>query len=181
MMRGGPACAPIGRFGSHSPLRWCGSPCSCRPLSLTWLQPDFLAPEAAPAWRWRGRSARDTGRTYVCGRAEDLIGLGGKNLYPNDIERTQASVDGVRKGCVTALRVDGDAQREEFAVLAEAHAADDAGARSQLVRNIIRRVNSHIGHSPRHVLLFRAGTVPNKPSGKLRRTAAGQLLTEART
>lgn len=90
-------------------------------------------------------------------------------------------MDGVRKGCVIALRVDGDAQREGFAVLAEAHAHDDADAHSQLVRKIVARVNSQIGHSPSEVALFPAGTLPKTPSGKLRRTAARQLLTEART
>ena len=39
------------------------------------------------------------------------------NLYPHDIERAAENVDGVRKGCVIALRV--DAEREGFAVLAE--------------------------------------------------------------
>jgi fatty-acyl-CoA synthase len=123
----------------------------------------------------------EVGRVYVCGRAKDLIVLRGKNLYPNDIERAAASVDGVRKGCVIALRVDGDAQREGFAVLAEAHGADDAGARPQLIRQIVARVSSQIGHSPRHVLVLPAGTLPKTPSGKLRRTAARQLLTETRT
>ena len=43
--------------------------------------------------------------------------LAGRNLYPHDIERAAEGVDGVRKGCVIALRVDAD--REGFAVLAE--------------------------------------------------------------
>jgi acyl-CoA synthetase (AMP-forming)/AMP-acid ligase II len=140
----------------------------------------FPSPEAPPAWRWRGRPARGTRvGVYVCGRVKGMIVLAGKNLYPNDIERPAASVDVVRKGCVIALRVRGDAQREGFAVLAEAHGADDAGARSRLVRKIVASVNSHIGHSPHDVLLFPAGTLPKTPSGKLRRTVARQLLTEA--
>ena len=59
----------------------------------------------------------EEGRLYVCGRSKDLIVVAGKNLYPHDIERAAENVDGVRKGCVIALRV--DAEREGFAVLAE--------------------------------------------------------------
>ena len=59
----------------------------------------------------------EEGRIYVCGRTKDLIMAAGKNLYPHDIERAAENVDGVRKGCVIALRV--EAEREGFAVLAE--------------------------------------------------------------
>ena len=44
----------------------------------------------------------ELGRIYVCGRTKDLIIVAGKNLYPHDIERAAATVDGVRKGCVVA-------------------------------------------------------------------------------
>jgi fatty-acyl-CoA synthase len=48
----------------------------------------------------------ECGRLYVCDRTKDLIVIGGKNLYPSDIERAAASVEGVRKGCVAAVRID---------------------------------------------------------------------------
>ena len=50
----------------------------------------------------------EEGRIYVCGRTKDLIVVAGKNLYPHDIERAAENVDGVRKGCVIALRVDAE-------------------------------------------------------------------------
>lgn len=114
------------------------------------------------------------GRLYVCGRTKDLIVLAGKNLYPQDIERAAENVDGVRKGCVIALRL--DAQREGFAVLAEVHNADQEDARLRISRDITARVNRHVGHAPREVRLFPAGTLPKTPSGKLRRNTARELL-----
>ena len=116
----------------------------------------------------------EKGRIYVCGRSKDLIVLAGRNLYPHDIERAAESVDGVRKGCVIALRVDGD--REGFAVLAEVHNADDEDVRLRISRDVTARVSSHVGHFPRHVLLFPANTLPKTPSGKLRRSSARELL-----
>ena len=119
----------------------------------------------------------EEGRVYVCGRTKDLIVLAGTNLYPEDIERAAGDVDGVRKGCVIALRV--DAEREGFAVLAEVHNADDEDARLRISREITARVNSQVGRAPREVRLFPAGSLPKTASGKLRRDSARELLSQA--
>jgi fatty-acyl-CoA synthase len=118
----------------------------------------------------------EEGRVYVCGRTKDLIVLAGTNLYPEDIERAAGDVDGVRKGCVIALRV--DAEREGFAVLAEVHNVDDEDVRLRIRREIRARVNSQVGHGPREVRLFPAGSLPKTASGKLRRNDARELLTQ---
>ena len=116
----------------------------------------------------------EEGRIYVCGRTKDLIVVAGNNLYPHDIERAAENVDGVRKGCVIALRV--DAEREGFAVLAEVLNADDEDVRLRISRDITARVNRQVGHAPREVRLFPAGTLPKTLSGKLRRNCARELL-----
>jgi fatty-acyl-CoA synthase len=118
----------------------------------------------------------EAGRVYVCGRTKDLIVLAGTNLYPEDIERAAGDVDGVRKGCVIALRV--DAEREGFAVLAEVSNADDDDAHLRISRDITARVNRQIGHAPREVRLFPAGSLPKTSSGKLRRSSARELLSQ---
>jgi fatty-acyl-CoA synthase len=114
------------------------------------------------------------GRLYVCGRSKDLIVLAGRNLYPHDIERAAETVDGVRKGCVIAVRVDGDP--EGFAVLAEVHNADAEDVRLRISRDVTTRVSRHVGHLPRRVLLMPAGSLPKTVSGKLRRSSARELL-----
>jgi fatty-acyl-CoA synthase len=116
----------------------------------------------------------EEGRLYVCGRTKDLIVLAGRNLYPHDIERVAESVDGVRRGCVIALRVHGD--REGFAVLAEVRNVTDEDARARISRDIVARVSRQVGHRPRDILLFPAGALPKTPSGKLRRNSARELL-----
>lgn len=116
----------------------------------------------------------EQGRVYVCGRTKDLIVLAGRNLYPHDIERAAESVDGVRKGSVIALRIDGEP--EGFAILAEVRGADDEDSRGRISRAITAQVSRHVGHLPREVLLLPAGTLPKTPSGKLRRSSARELL-----
>ena len=118
----------------------------------------------------------EEGRLYVCGRSKDLIVLAGNNLYPHDIERAAENVDGVRKGCVIALRV--DAEREGFAVLAEVLNADEEDVRLRISRDITARVNRQVGHAPREVRLFPPGTLPKTLSGKLRRNCARELLSQ---
>jgi fatty-acyl-CoA synthase len=83
-------------------------------------------------------------------------------------------VDGVRKGSVIALRV--DAEREGFAVLAEVLNEHDEDVRLRISRDITARVNRQVGHAPREVRLFPAGTLPKTLSGKLRRNCARELL-----
>ncbi|MET0454831.1 MAG: fatty acyl-AMP ligase [Mycobacterium sp.] len=117
----------------------------------------------------------ERGGIYVCGRSKDLIVLAGKNLYPHDIERAAESVDGVRRGCVVAVRVDAD--REGFAVLAEVHDPEDDETRSRVSRDIALSVSSRVGHRPSTIRLFAAGTLPKTPSGKLRRSSARDLLS----
>ncbi len=119
----------------------------------------------------------EEGRIYVCGRTKDLIVLAGLNLHPHDIERAAENVDGVRKGCVIAVRIDAD--REGFAVLAEVSAANDEEACLRIRRDITAQVNRHVGHAPRDVRLYPPGTLPKTASGKLRRKTAYESLVRA--
>ncbi|MET0419657.1 MAG: fatty acyl-AMP ligase [Actinoplanes sp.] len=117
------------------------------------------------------------GQVVVCGRRKDVIIMGGRNLYPTDIERAAGGVDGVREGNVAAVRLltgEGRA-RETFAVLAECRPAGD-GDEGRIRREITSRVLSEIGVRPAVVRLLPPGSLPKTPSGKLRRAAARGLL-----
>ena len=165
--RNGRALAPreIGAIELRGPM-----------IADNYLTSGGVVPLASDGWFDSGDLGYldEEGRLYVCGRTKDLIVLAGRNLYPHDIERAAESVDGVRRGCVIALRVHGD--REGFAVLAEVRNATDDDARARISRNIAARVSSQVGHRPRDILLFPAGALPKTPSGKLRRNSARELL-----
>ncbi len=42
----------------------------------------------------------------VCGRMKDVIIVGGRNVFPEDVERAVAEVEGVRAGNVIAFGVE---------------------------------------------------------------------------
>src|SRR5262249_23634978 len=59
------------------------------------------------------------GELVVCGRIKDVIILGGRNVYPQDVERAVNHVSGVRAGNVIAFGTEGKRGRESLVVVAE--------------------------------------------------------------
>jgi fatty-acyl-CoA synthase len=120
------------------------------------------------------------GQIVVCGRRKDVIIMGGRNIYPTDIERAAAGVPGVREGNVVAVRLmagDGVA-RESFAVLVESRAFGDRDAEDRISREATSRIVAEIGARPAQVQVLQPGGLPKTPSGKLRRAAARALLRD---
>jgi fatty-acyl-CoA synthase len=118
------------------------------------------------------------GQVVVCGRRKDVIIMGGRNIYPTDIERAAATVPEVRSGNVAAVRLTAgdDRARESFAVLVESRAAGDPAAEERVGREVISRVVAEIQVRPAAVKVLPPGALPKTPSGKLRRAAARNLL-----
>ncbi|HZN18527.1 MAG TPA: fatty acyl-AMP ligase [Micromonosporaceae bacterium] len=118
------------------------------------------------------------GQIVVCGRRKEVIIMGGRNLYPTDIERAAAAVDGVREGNVAAVRLmpgEGVA-RESFAVLVESRLAGDPSAEERIVAAVTTSIVSEVDARPALVTILPPGSLPKTPSGKLRRDAARALL-----
>ncbi|MGX7825377.1 fatty acyl-AMP ligase [Actinokineospora sp. 24-640] len=116
------------------------------------------------------------GQLVICGRQKDVIILAGRNIYPTDIERAAAGVEGVRAGNAVAVRVDAGSRRERFAVVVESRSAGDADVEKRIKREIGARVFESVNARPSAVLVLPPGTLPKTPSGKLRRAAAGAQL-----
>lgn len=115
------------------------------------------------------------GELVLCGRIKDVIIIGGRNVYPQDIERAVNTVDGVRAGNVIAFGVEGYKAKESVVVVCETR-ADDLEAVRKAVHH---RVLEAVGVPPRDVMLVKPSTLPKTSSGKLQRSACKQAyLTE---
>jgi len=117
------------------------------------------------------------GQVVVCGRVKDVIIMGGRNIYPTDIERIAEQVEGVRAGNAVAVRWKTPAGRESFALAVESRQAGDDAQATRIATEIRAAVTSAIGVRPAAVTVLPVGSLPKTPSGKLRRSAAGSLIS----
>ena len=114
------------------------------------------------------------GELVICGRIKDVIIVGGRNVFPEDIERAVGTIDGVRAGNVIAFGIDGYKGKETVIVVAEVKDVD------------LDRVRADIHHSalevsglpPRDVMLVKPGTLPKTSSGKLQRAKCRELYLD---
>lgn len=118
------------------------------------------------------------GRVVICGRRKDMIIMGGRNLFPVDIERAACEAEGVRAGNAAAVRQDAGSRRERFAVVLESRAAGDDAGEKAVRKDVSARVVATVGARPSAVIVLAPGSLPKTPSGKLKRAAALELVPE---
>jgi fatty-acyl-CoA synthase len=112
----------------------------------------------------------DGGELVLCGRIKDVIIVGGRNIFPEDVERAVAGVEGIRPGNVIAFGTEGRRGQEALIIVAEtkSEAGDD------LARNVKEAARAVSGLPPSDVVLVPAGTLPKTSSGKLQRSLCRQ-------
>ena len=131
--------------------------------------PEATAELLADGWLHTGDLAYlIDGELVICGRIKDVIIVGGRNIYPQDIERSASTVAGARPGNVIAFGVEGRAGAQHIVVVAELGDGEADSVRNDLTEAVIR----DIGVPPWEVVLVQKGTVPKTSSGKLQRSLA---------
>jgi fatty-acyl-CoA synthase len=95
-----------------------------------------------------------------------MIIVGGRNVFPQDVERVVEEVDGVRAGNVIAFGVDGHRGKEGIVVVAETKASDATTLRAA----VAERIRAAIGLPAGDIVLVEPGTIPKTSSGKLQRS-----------
>lgn len=142
-------------------------------------RPDATGDLLADGWLHTGDLAYTVGgELVVCGRSKDVIIVGGRNVYPQDVEKAVGEVEGVRTGNVIAFGVEGRHGAQNIIVVAECK----GGHLDEIRREVARVVTEAEGIPPKEVVLVEPGTVPKTSSGKLQRSAckasfgAGELV-----
>lgn len=114
------------------------------------------------------------GLLHVTGRLKDMIVVAGRNLYPQDLERTVQQVSGLF-GAATAFAVPG--ARERIVIVQELRARSrydiDLAALAAAVQ---QRLGEEYEVRTAGVLLVRPGTVRRTTSGKVERAAMRRLF-----
>ncbi len=114
------------------------------------------------------------GELVLCGRIKDVIIVGGRNVFPEDIERTAGRIDGVRAGNVIAFGVEGYKGKESVVVVAEVKGVD----LDRIQKEIHHRALEVCGIPPWDVMLVKPGTLPKTSSGKLQRAKCREQYLE---
>ncbi len=120
-------------------------------------------------WLWTGDVGYMAGGTlFITGRKKEVIIVGGRNFYPDDVEQTVSAVRGVRAERVVAVGVE-DAERgtEALVVLAETDPAEPV--EHDALRLTIRRALLAAGFPVSEVVLLKPKSIQSTLTGKLKR------------
>ena len=123
------------------------------------------------------------GELYITGRKKDLIIVGGKNIYPQDIEMLVNAVDGVHPGRAAAFGVFNPALgTEDLAIVAEVDGDPaDRDFTEPIMRAVRARVAQNTDVTARYVHLVGAGWLLKTSSGKVARRANREKFLDETT
>jgi acyl-CoA synthetase (AMP-forming)/AMP-acid ligase II len=108
---------------------------------------------------------------FVTGRKKDLIIVGGKNIYPQDLEALVSDVPGVHAGRAVAFGLfDESAGTEDVVIVAEIE-TDDREQRGRISEAIRLMVSKNSAVVPRHIHLVGPKWILKTSSGKVARSS----------
>ena len=108
---------------------------------------------------------------YITGRKKDLIIIGGKNIYPQDLERVAMTVPGVHPGRVVAFGIFSQRAGTEQVVIAAEVDTTDPDEKLRIANDIRQTVTKGSAIALRHVHLVDEGWIVKTSSGKTARLA----------
>jgi acyl-CoA synthetase (AMP-forming)/AMP-acid ligase II len=111
------------------------------------------------------------GEVYVTGRKKDLIIVGGKNIYPQDLEQLAMNVPGVHPGRVVAFGVFNETTGTEDVVMAAEVDEDEADERQCVADQIRQVVTRGSAVALRYVHIVGKHWLVKTSSGKTARSA----------
>jgi acyl-CoA synthetase (AMP-forming)/AMP-acid ligase II len=111
------------------------------------------------------------GEVFVAGRKKDMIIIGGKNVYPQDLETLAYEVPGIHAGRAVAFGIyDEQAGTEDVVVVAEVD-TDDEDERQQTADALRRHITKNSAIALRYAHIVGKKWILKTSSGKTARSA----------
>ncbi|GCF07290.1 fatty acyl-AMP ligase [Dictyobacter arantiisoli] len=154
-----------------------------RPEESAQTMQAHLSTGEGPFLRTGDLGAYQNGQLFVTGRLKDLIILGGRNYYPQDIEQTlEYSHPALRPGCSVAFSVEHE-DEERLVVMAEVDHRYKfsegtpseqtlATGRQEILRAIRKAIADYHDLSVYKIVLLRMNGVHKTSSGKVQRRSS---------
>lgn len=111
------------------------------------------------------------GEVFITGRKKDLIIVGGKNIYPQDLERIAMTVPGVHPGRVVAFGIFSARMGTEQVVIVVEVDPQDETEQQKIAEQIRQAVTQGSAVALRQVHLVQEGWIIKTSSGKTARLA----------
>lgn len=147
-------------------------------------RPDLTSAAIRDGWYWTGDMGYLAGgELYVSGRKNDLIIVGGKNLYPQDLEAVANTVTGLYPGRNVAFGVPDERLGSEAVVMVCELASPSPGADTDLTAiesDLRRRVVQTADVTLADVVLVEGRWLIKTSSGKIARADNRRKYLEAR-
>ena len=120
----------------------------------------------------------DVGQLFVTGRLKDLIILGGRNYYPQDLElAAERSHSSLRPGHAAAFALTGDGP-EKLTIVLEVTRHHRESEHEAVFSAVRRALAEREGVLPDVVVLARQNGIPRTSSGKVQRRATRSMLLD---
>lgn len=141
-------------------------------LSGYYNRPDETARALRDGWYLTGDYGYvSNGEVFVSGRKKDMIIVGGRNVYPQDLESLAHEVDGVHAGRSVAFGIFDDvAGTEEVVIIAEVD-SEDRAEHERIAEAIRQHVTRNSAIALRHVKVVGPKWILKTSSGKTARAA----------
>ncbi len=132
-------------------------------------QPEASSQAIRDGWLWTGDLgyiAND--KLYITGRKKEVLIVGGRNYYPDDLEQIAVAAAGARQGNAVAISYEDPARATEAVVVLVETSAIEQAERDAL-RQRIRQALVEAEYPISEVVLLRPKTIQTTLNGKLKR------------
>jgi acyl-CoA synthetase (AMP-forming)/AMP-acid ligase II len=111
------------------------------------------------------------GELFVAGRKKDMIIVGGKNIYPQDLESLAYEVPGIHAGRAVAFGIEDESAGTEAVVIVAEVDVDSAEERQSIANALRQHITKNSAIALRHAHIVGPKWILKTSSGKTARAA----------